>query len=212
MHFVNTGDSGRLDNEFLQHIGGINDNSFIRVLDPDIDEDNELNCPQIISYSSFYDSEKLSIILQTCQNKIIIFSTNIQSINAKIDELRLFIEHLKTYNFMFSVTCNPESWLSKGADTFLIQLEGYKCIPQGKSCSTKGGLIIYFHENLNYKLKLELTKYETWEGQCIEVMRGKTLTKPLYIGNIYRAPTENLEFYNQFIEEFAAIFVNLERK
>ncbi len=44
---------GLSDNEFLQHISGINDNSFIRVLDPDIDEDNELNCPQIISHSSY---------------------------------------------------------------------------------------------------------------------------------------------------------------
>ncbi len=53
-----------------------------------------------------------------------------------------------------------------------IQLEGYKCIPQGKFCSSKGGLIIYLHENFKYKLKLELNNYTTWEGQCIEIMRG----------------------------------------
>ncbi len=67
VHFVNTSDSRRLDNEFLQHIGGINDNSFIKVLYPDIDKYNELNCPQIISLSSYCDSEKLSTILQTCK-------------------------------------------------------------------------------------------------------------------------------------------------
>ncbi len=42
-------------------------------------------------------------------------------------------------------------------------------------------------------------------------MRGKTLSKPLYIGNIYRPPKQNLEFYNQFIEEFAPILVNLKK-
>ncbi len=63
----------------------------------------------------------------------------------KIYELRLFIEHLKTFNFLFSVICIQESWLSEGADTSLIQLEGYKC------CSSKGGFIIYLHENFNYK-------------------------------------------------------------
>ncbi len=42
-------------------------------------------------------------------------------------------------------------------------------------------------------------------------MWGKTLSKPLYIGNIYRPPKENLEFYNQFIEEFALILVNLKK-
>ncbi len=153
----------RLDNEFLQHICGINDNSFIRVLDPDIDEDNELNYPQInYSHSSYYASDKISTILQTCKNKFTVFSTNIQSINTKIDELRLYIEHLKSFNFMFSVISIQETWLSEGGDTSLIQLEGYKCIPQGKCCSSKGRLIkIYLHENFNYKLKLELTKYTT---------------------------------------------------
>ncbi len=72
-----------------QDIGRINDNSFIRVLDPDIDKDIELNCPQIFSHSSYYDSEKFSIILQTCKNKFTIFSTNILSINANIYEYRL---------------------------------------------------------------------------------------------------------------------------
>ncbi len=43
-------------------------------------------------------------------------------------------------------------------------------------------------------------------------MKMKTLSKPLYIGNIYRPPKENSEFYNQFIEEFAPILVNLEKK
>ncbi len=102
------------------HIGGINDNSFIRVIDLDIDDDNELNCPQIISHSSYYDYGKLSTTLQACKYKFTIFSRNIQSINAKIDELRLFIEHLNTFNFMFSAICIQESWLSKEADTSLI--------------------------------------------------------------------------------------------
>ncbi len=101
---------------------------FVKILDNDGDEDDELNCPQIISHSSYYDFEKLLLILQACKNKFTIFSTNIQSINAKIHELRLFIESLKSLNFMFSAICVQESWLSEGDDTFLIQLEGYECI------------------------------------------------------------------------------------
>ncbi len=59
--------------------------------------DDVSNYTQIISHSSYYDFEKLSLTLQACKNKFTIFSTNIQSINAKIDELRLFIESLKSY-------------------------------------------------------------------------------------------------------------------
>ena len=112
---------------------------------------------------------------------------------------------------MFSAICIQESWLSEGDDISLIQLEGYECIPQGKVCSSKGGLIIYLHEKFKHKLKLTLNNYTTWEGQVIEVTQEKTLSKPLYIGNIYRPPKENLEFYDQFINEFTPILEKLER-
>ncbi len=79
---------------------------------------------------------------------------------------------------MFSAICIQESWLSKGADTSLIQLKGFECIPQGKSCITNRQLIINLHENFKYKLRLELNKYTTWEWQSIEVIRGKTLNRP----------------------------------
>ncbi len=81
--------------------------------------------------------------MQICKDKFTIFSTNVQSINAKIDKLRLFIEHLITLNFMFSAICIQESCLSEGTDTSLIQLEGYQYIPQGTFCSSKSGLMLY---------------------------------------------------------------------
>ncbi len=171
---------------------------------------NKTTNPKIINHSSYYDSGTLLSTLQTCKNKFTILSTNIKSINAKIDELRLFIEGIKNYNFMFSAICVQERWLLEGDDTSLIQLDGYEYIPQGKVCSTKGGLIIYLHKNFKHKLKLKFDKYEIWEGQVIEVTQGKTLSKPLYIGNTYRLPKENFEFYDQFINEFTSILNKLE--
>ncbi len=112
---------------------------------------------------------------------------------------------------MFSAICIQESWLSEGDDTSLIQLEGYECIPQGKLCSSKGGLIIYLHKNFKHKCRLKLNTYATWEGQVIEVTQEKTLSKPLYIGNIYRPPKECLEYYDQFINEFTPVLEKLER-
>ncbi len=73
------------------------------------------------------------------------------------------------------------------------------------------GLIIYLHENVKHRFKLKLNNYTTWEGQFTEIMQGKTLSKPLYIGNIYSPLIENLEFYDQFINEFMPTFVSLER-
>ncbi len=44
----------KLDNEFLQNIGGIDGNSFVTILEPDIEENNE-NYPKMINHSSYYD-------------------------------------------------------------------------------------------------------------------------------------------------------------
>ncbi len=64
-------------------------------------------------------------------------------------------------------------------------MEGYNCILQGKSCSSGGGLIIYWHEKFEHVHRLKLVKYATWEGQVIGVKKGDILAKPIYIGNIY---------------------------
>ncbi len=69
-----------------------------------------------------------------------------------------------------------KSWLSEDNDTSQIQLEGYKCILQGKPCSSKRGLIIYLHETFEHVHKLKLNKYATWDGQVIEVKNGDILT------------------------------------
>ncbi len=113
------------------------------------------------NHSPYYDVEKLSLTLNSYNNKFCIFSITIQSINAKIDEHRIFIECLKRINYTFSAICIQESWLSEDNDMSQIQLEGYNCILQGKSCSSKGGLIIYSHEKFEHVQRLKLNKYAT---------------------------------------------------
>ncbi len=51
--------------------------------------------------------------------------------------------------------------------TSQLQLDGYQMIPQGWSCSTKGGLIIYLQDQYDYIYKNKLIGYESWEGQVI---------------------------------------------
>ncbi len=62
-------------------------NRIYRVIDPNIYEDNELNCPQLMSHSSYYDYGKLSTALQACKNMFTICSTNIEFINVNNDNL-----------------------------------------------------------------------------------------------------------------------------
>ncbi len=70
----------------------------------------------------------------------------------------------------------------KGDDNYdHVKLNGYKCISQGKSCSAKGGLIIYLHEKFNSTPKLKINHSAIWEGQFINVCGGG-LSKKYYIG------------------------------
>ncbi len=82
---------GDLDNDVLLHIGGADSNSLRNILHSDINEYQ----PQIISHSPYYDHNELAPILSKCKNAFSIWSTNIQSVNAKFDELKIFIEFWK---------------------------------------------------------------------------------------------------------------------
>ncbi len=85
----------------------------------------------VICHSPYNDFDKLTSTLHNNKNQFSILSTNIQSINAKIDEFRIFTEKLKRINYEFSVIFVQESWLAEKDDISQIQLEGYQCIPQG---------------------------------------------------------------------------------
>ena len=197
------------DKHFLQQLGGIENNSLVNIINPNLDE-NENNEPILISHSSYYDHDSLISTLTRNKNQFSILSTNIQCISAKFDELKIFIETLKQSNLEFSAICIQETWLAEGADISQIQLEGYTCISQGYSCTSKGGLIIYLNKRFQYLDKNKLTGYNTWEGQVIQVKKGEYLAKPVLIGNIYRPPRDLIENYNEFMDEITPILNNLE--
>ena len=138
-----------------------------------------------------------------------ILSSNIESINAKFGELEIFIEQLNKVNFKFSAICLQVSWLSTDDDISPFQLDGYTCISQGKTCSNKGGLIIYLNETFKYKPLQNTHRYETWEGQYIQV-HGGGLSKKIIIGNIYRPPKDLNENEIFFTYELSQVLSHFE--
>ena len=53
------------------------------------------------------------------------------------------------------------------SDTCLLHIEGYKLISQTRSCSVRGGLIIYLNNNIKYKLLDGYTDSDILEDQFI---------------------------------------------
>ena len=92
-----------------------------------------------------------------------ILSTNIQSINSKFSELELFIEYLDIIHFKFNVICMQETWKAEGDDFSQFMLPGYNCITQGKSSSSKGGLLIYIDDTYKADVINNLNLYKHWE-------------------------------------------------
>ena len=87
-------------------------------------------------------------------------------------------------------------------------MQGYDCISQGKTCTSKGGLIIYIVDQYNSKVTCNLNTYEHWEGLVVKVQSN--LPKTFTIGNIYRPPRTRNEDLSAFIDEFTPIISRLE--
>ncbi len=160
-----------LDKAFLHHVGGITNKLFLQILDAVSDDNDDSNQPPIIQHFAYYDFKKLTSTLNNFKNKFSIFNSNMQSINAQIYEFRIFVKCLKKHNLIFIAICIQKSWLSEVDDTSQLQLERYKCITQCKSCSAKGGLIIYLLDKFEHIPIRKLNKYNTWDGHDIQAKK-----------------------------------------
>ncbi len=84
-----------IDNNFLCYFGSVENNSLTNVhkFDLDITDNEILNEPNIIGHSSYYEFNDLMFLFNKIKNSFSILSTNAQSINAKIDQLRICLKN-----------------------------------------------------------------------------------------------------------------------
>ena len=136
---------------------------------------------------------------------------NIESINAKCNELQAFIHIVSENNLELSAICIQDRWLSENDDHALVQLDNYTCIVRGKRCSNKGGLIIYLHNKFNHTVLPTSFTSPDFEFQFMKV-KGGGLIKPITIGNIYRPPRDLLDNYTTFISELTPILCDFEKQ
>ena len=90
----------------LQNYGGNNVNSLNHILE--FDSDDELH---LLQKSQYFDDESLVKQLTKKTNTFKILSLNCQSINAKIDQLKIKLQQYKNGNCEFSAICFQETWL-----------------------------------------------------------------------------------------------------
>ena len=192
------------NNRFIDDIGLSESTSLTHLLSDDDSSDTlDIN---IIKHSPYY-SESDFHNLQFMKGNFSILSLNCQSINAKFDELQLFMDRINRIEEV-SVLCLQETWTSDKDDISLFQLSHYKLLHRGKQCCKHSGLFIYVHDKF-YVEPLDLPFTCTkWEGYCIKISQTEPFIKHHIIANIYKPPYEGSEDFDVFLKEFND-FVNL---
>lgn len=164
--------------------------------------------PVLIQQSPYVDDNELIEILKTKSHFVKCLSINIQSLNAKIDQLRIYIENLKRNDCEFDAVCIQETWVNDKHSADLLQIDGYRLVLQMCSSTTHGGLAIYIKESFKFEvLSIETSTNKIWEGLFIKVSmsNGQHLT----IGNIYRPPKSNNDSYTMFLNEIGDVLKSL---
>ena len=195
------------DNTHIRGLECSQTNSLNYVLNNDVGNGEE--SIEIIKHSPHFE-EFIQFSVDK-RNQFTLLSLNIQSINAKFDQLQIFLKKMNEKSFQFDVLCLQETWLNETISFSSLDIEDYNFIPQSSLCSAHGGLVFYLHKKYMLKKLPIYIQSEVWEGLFIEIS-GRTLNKNIIIGNIYRPPRDRNENYKTFINELTPILSGLESR
>ena len=188
-------------NSFIHNTGLNEENSMPHLIDA-ISPDSE-NESTLIEHSKYYGDTEFEHALQQCNSKISMLSINCQSINAKFDKLKLFLDDVNTKN-KISVICVQETWNHEGMDTNCFSLPDYTLINANRRLTAHGGLMIYLHDDFSYKeININATNESNlFESLLVEIWRKDCSYQKFVVGNIYRLPSYLSADLRSFTNEF----------
>ena len=180
-----------------------------QIQDEHSDFDSENEVPTLFSHSPYYNDESFVNLMESKKHSFKIISLNCQSINAKFNELKIYLEHFRNNGITISVICLQETWINDDYNTSLLKLEGYNLIHKGKHCSAHGGVAIYVHESFRFNI-ISIQQSQLWDGMFIEIFENESCTSAIgqnkvIIGNIYRPPRTNVDCIEIFMKEITDV-------
>ena len=140
-----------LENEILKHEDVIR-SSLLTTFSTDDDDDhhNPANSGvPTLQKSEYLSPEHISNYLKQNRDKFTLMSLNLNSLNTKISELRIFIEDLQSQNLGFTVIAVQEARINAKTIKHKNEYEipGYKLEPQECQIdSQNGGLAFYIKD------------------------------------------------------------------
>ncbi len=153
------------------------------------------------SYSSIPNCPALN------KNDFLIFTFNIQSINAKFAELKDLLHELGTHDIIPDVICLQELW--QFPNEALFKINGYKFFYKlRKSKSQGGGVGIYIREDLDCIVHEGLSIFHDHILETIFIELNVNNSKYI-VGSIYRPPNHRNLSLTEHFANFSELFSNL---
>ena len=176
-----------------------------------METDSENNEPLLFQNSPYYRDADFKKLLETKSNIFSIISLNCQSLNAKFDQLKAYIEMYNNDECKICAICLQETWLAADSDLSLLQIDGYQLISVGKSSSAHGGVAIYLHDSFSYSISQFSIDSDIFDIQLIEIPIENEYgeSKTLHLGNIYRPPRPTSENIETFISQLDLLYSKL---
>jgi len=149
----------------------------------------------------YYEIEEFQTKVENISENFSVLSLNVQSLRGKWSEFKDLTDELNIGPFKFSVIGIQEIWSLP--PHFSTDLTGYKPLlsklrsqPEGRSTNLGGGVGFWVDEHLPFTLLPDISVFEEkiFESIFIRVNTGKNEFK--IIGNIYRAPGNNIADFN----------------
>jgi hypothetical protein len=170
----------------------INNNAFD--LDTEIEDEDDEMIPAVDC--QYYSINEFSSANFDPSKSFSVLHYNIHSIELHIEEFRVALEMV---DFKFDIICISESKIIKDSEPKIdINLDGYKPPISVPTESSKGGVLIYVKNGINFKPRNDLNVYKKKELESlfIEIINEKESND--IVGVIYRHPCMN---ESEFVDE-----------
>ena len=143
----------------------------------------------------YYSADSFKRMKFNSSKEFSILHLNIHSIEAHIEDLRIALQLI---DYKFDFICLSESLIIEDTEPKInINIDSYQAAVGTATRSTKGGVLIYVKEGINFEPRQDLVIYaeKKIESYFIEVINEKK--KNSIIGVVYRHPCMDPNSFNE---------------